>query len=84
LPPQKVVDTNGAGDAFVGGEFTRKRKCTVQPCTYVNESHIHYSGTAVTIHVVNWCQIYMKSCLFRPVMFAFKMQSSGMLGPADL
>jgi len=25
LPPEKVVDTNGAGDAFVGGEFTRKR-----------------------------------------------------------
>jgi sugar/nucleoside kinase (ribokinase family) len=22
LPPEKVVDTNGAGDAFVGGEFT--------------------------------------------------------------
>jgi sugar/nucleoside kinase (ribokinase family) len=25
LPPEKVVDTNGAGDAFVGGEFTRRR-----------------------------------------------------------
>jgi hypothetical protein len=22
LLPEKVVDTNGAGDAFVGGEFT--------------------------------------------------------------
>jgi len=21
LPPEKIVDTNGAGDAFVGGEF---------------------------------------------------------------
>jgi sugar/nucleoside kinase (ribokinase family) len=26
LPPEKVVDTNGAGDAFAGGEFIRKRK----------------------------------------------------------
>jgi len=25
LPPEKVVDTNGAGDAFAGGEFTKKR-----------------------------------------------------------
>ena len=50
----------------------------------VKESHIHYSDTAVTVHVANWYQIYMKSCIFRPVMFAFKMQSSVMLCPADL
>jgi hypothetical protein len=51
LPPERVVDTNGAGDAFAGGEFTRRRKCTVLLCTYVlniYESHVHYSDTAVT------------------------------------
>jgi sugar/nucleoside kinase (ribokinase family) len=28
LPSERVVDTNGAGDAFVGGEFIMKEKFT--------------------------------------------------------
>lgn len=34
LPAEKVIDTNGAGDAFVGGEFVRKKKFSQLYCCF--------------------------------------------------
>lgn len=42
VPAENIVDTNGAGDAFVGGESTAKPTVLYANCLYVSSCAVNY------------------------------------------
>jgi sugar/nucleoside kinase (ribokinase family) len=42
VPAENIVDTNGAGDAFVGGESTAKPTVLFTDCIYVSSCAVNY------------------------------------------
>jgi hypothetical protein len=68
LLPEKVVDTNGAGDAFVGGEFTPHEYCFVNNSVLIlyhmdMQVFIETCLSTFFIHVFICRYVYMLSML---------------------